>query len=607
MQGIRSVILGAAILALSYTSAFADKRVALVIGNSAYQNAPRLANPASDAAAMAATFRNANFDIVESRADLSATEMRRTLRDFNDKARDADIALIYFAGHGIEVDGINYLIPIDALLERDTDVYDETFALDRILIAVEPAKRLRLVILDACRDNPFSKTMKRTSVTRSIERGLAKVEPANSNTMVAFAAKAGSTALDGDRNSPFAAALVKYITKPGLDLRKAFGFVRDDVLKATGNKQEPFVYGSLGGDDVSLVPAAVPAATAPAASGAANADVRGDYELAERIGTKAGWDAFVANYPSGFYTQLAKAQRDKLAAEEARIAATEKAKAASDEKAWLAAEGAQAAVQAKAAAQAKAAEEARVAAEKKKAAEDEKVAAAERAKTAALAKTDDIKASNAATTAPADKRTLDDRPANQDTTLASTDPSSQADVKPVDGDIPHLLQSELRRVGCNTGAVDGNWNAAAQKSLELFNKNAGTRLDVKIANLEALDAVRSKSARVCALSCDRGYRADGDRCVRTTCRAGFEVGDDGTCERTPPKTSPKQRPAQREPRPVARAPRAEPVASASARAKPSGQIICTMAGCRPVRSGCHLEIEGYSSRNGQSGQAEVCN
>jgi uncharacterized caspase-like protein len=591
MQGIRSVILGAAILALSHTSAFADKRVALVIGNSAYQNAPQLANPASDAAAMAATFRNANFDIVESRADLSATEMRRTLRDFNDKARDADIAVIYFAGHGIEVDGINYLIPVDALLERDTDVYDETFALDRILIAVEPAKRLRLVILDACRDNPFSKTMKRTSVTRSIERGLAKVEPASSNTMVAFAAKAGSTALDGDKSSPFAAALVKYITKPGLDLRKAFGFVRDDVLKATGNKQEPFVYGSLGGEDVSLVPAATPATAAPA-SGAVNADIRGDYELAERIGTKAGWDAFVANYPNGFYAQLAKAQRDKLVAEEARIAATEKAKAAADEKARLTAEGAQAAVQAKAAAQARTAEEARVAAEKKKAAEDDKVAAAERAKTAALARTDDIKAATAATTAPADRRMLDDRPAGQGTALASTDPSSQADVKPVDGDIPRLLQSELRRVGCNTGAVDGNWNAAAQKSLDLFNKNAGTRLDAKVANLEALDAVRSKSARVCALICDRGYRADGDRCIRIGCRAGFEVGDDGSCKRI----EPKQRPAQREPRPVARAPRTEP-----------GQIICTMAGCRPVRSGCHLEIEGYSSRNGQSGQAEVCN
>ena len=260
MQTIRSWTLGAAILALSCTGALADKRVALVIGNSAYQHVARLANPANDAAAMAATFRDANFDIVEARVDLSAIEMRQTLRDFADEARDADVAVVYFAGHGIEVDGTDYLVPVDATLERDTDVDDETFALDRVLAAVRSAKRLRLVILDACRDNPLAKTMKRTSASRSIEPGLAKVEPSGSNTMIAFAAKAGSTALDGDRNSPFAAALVKYITRPGLDLRRAFGFVRDDVLKATGNRQEPFVYGSLGGDDVLLVPASETAA-----------------------------------------------------------------------------------------------------------------------------------------------------------------------------------------------------------------------------------------------------------------------------------------------------------------------------------------------------------
>jgi uncharacterized caspase-like protein len=601
MQTLRSVVFGVAILALSCSSAFADKRVALVIGNSTYQNAARLTNPASDAAAMAATFRNANFDIVESRTDLSALETRRVLRDFADKARDADIAVIYFAGHGIEVDGTNYLIPVDAMLERDTDVFDETFALDRVLVAVEPAKRLRLVILDACRDNPFAKTMKHTTTARSIERGLAKIEPSSSNTMVAFAAKAGSTALDGDKNSPFATALVKYITKPGLDLRKAFGFVRDDVLKATGNKQEPFVYGSLGGDDVSLVPA--PAAAEPAPSGSANADIRRDYELAERIGTKAGWDAFVINYPTGFYADLAKAQRDKLIAEEARIAATEKAKAAADEKARLAAEGAHAAVQAKAAAQAKAAEEARIAAEKNKAAEEEKVAAAERAKTAALAKTaDDAKLT-------ADKRTLDDQPAAQGaapaSTLASTDQNPATDTKSGSPaiDIPRLLQSELRRVGCNTGSVDGKWNAAAQKSLDLFNKNAGTRLDVKVASLDALDVVKSKPARICPLVCDHGYRADGERCTRIACRAGFEVGDDNSCERI----EPRRRRAGREPRFVAGPQRTASQPAASARQQPSGQIICLASGCRPVRKGCRLEIQGYSASNQQSGQAEVCN
>ena len=143
-------------------------------------------------------FKKAGFNSVDSRLDLNVNDMRRALRDFGSKARDADVAVIYYAGHGIELDGANYLIPIDATLEIDTDVYDETFALDRVLVAVEPAKQLRLVILDACRDNPFAKTMKRTLGSRAIGRGLAKVEPSSPNTMIAFAAKAGSTASDGD-------------------------------------------------------------------------------------------------------------------------------------------------------------------------------------------------------------------------------------------------------------------------------------------------------------------------------------------------------------------------------------------------------------------------
>ena len=228
----------------------------------------RLSNPASDASLLADTFTRAKFDVVTLQNDLTATEMRRVLREFADKARDADVAVLYYAGHGIEIDGNNYLAPVDAVLDRDADVYDEAIGLDRILIAVEPAKLLRLIILDACRDNPFAKTMKRTIATRNVGQGLAKVEPVNPNTMIAFAAKAGFTALDGDRgqtNSPYATALASHLTTPGLDLRKAFGFVRDDVLKSTGNRQEPFIYGSLGGDDIALVssPSPKPVAADP--------------------------------------------------------------------------------------------------------------------------------------------------------------------------------------------------------------------------------------------------------------------------------------------------------------------------------------------------------
>src|ERR1700759_3215469 len=356
----------AAGLILICQPALAEKRVALVLGNSAYQNVPPLANPVNDAALMADTFKKAGFDVVVSKQDLGALETRRVLRDFSDSAADADIAVIYYAGHGIEVDGTNYLIPVDAKLERDNDVYDEAFSLERVMLAVEPAKKLRLVILDACRDNPFSKTMKRTVALRSIGRGLAQVEPSNQNPLIAYSAKAGSTAQDGDgKDSPFAVALSQHLTRPGLDVRKAFGFVRDDVLKSTANQQEPFVYGSLGGEDVPLVPA--PAVAAPAASTAnPQADQRRDYELALQVGNKSAFSAFLAQHPDGFYASLARLQLEKVAAEDAHAAAIAKAKDAEAQRARLAAQGAQKDTQARADADGKAAEAARLAAEKAK-------------------------------------------------------------------------------------------------------------------------------------------------------------------------------------------------------------------------------------------------
>jgi WD40 repeat protein/uncharacterized caspase-like protein len=309
-------------LAFSRGDACADQRVALVMGNSAYQHAPRLPNAVNDSAVLVDTFKRAGFAVVDARNDLSASEMRRTLREFGAKARDADIAVIYYAGHGIEIDGTDYLIPTDARLDSDTDIYDETVALDRVLIAIEPAKRLRLIILDACRDNPFSKNMKRAVASRSVGRGLAKVEPSGPNTLVAFAAKAGFTALDGDgRNSPFAVALSNHLATPGLDLRKAFGYVRDEVLKATNNRQEPFIYGSLGGDDVVLsLQAPADAIKGPTASADLSASIARDYEFAERVGTQEAWDLYIAAHPTGFYADLARAQRNKLAAAATRLA-----------------------------------------------------------------------------------------------------------------------------------------------------------------------------------------------------------------------------------------------------------------------------------------------
>jgi uncharacterized caspase-like protein len=192
---------------ISADAAAAERRVALVIGIAKYQRVPPLTNPAHDADALTSLFRQAGFDVVNSERDLGISDLRRVVREFSELSRDADISVVYYAGHGIEVDGTNYLVPADAKLLSDFDIEDETVSLDRVLKAVDPVKRLKLVILDACRDNPFAKTMKRSVASRSIGRGLAKIEPAMSDTLIAFAAKAGAVASDGDgQSSPFAAA-----------------------------------------------------------------------------------------------------------------------------------------------------------------------------------------------------------------------------------------------------------------------------------------------------------------------------------------------------------------------------------------------------------------
>ncbi|MCK1357420.1 caspase family protein [Bradyrhizobium sp. 199] len=598
-------LLLAAVLLFGTDPALAGNRVALVLANSAYQHAPALTNPVNDGAVMAKTLKEAGFNIVDYRRDLSALDTRRVLREFADATRSADIAVVYYAGHGIEVEGSNYLIPVDAKLERDTDVYDEALSLDRVLVAVEPAKQLRLVILDACRDNPFGKTMKRTVASRGIGRGLAQVEPTSPNTLIAYSAKAGFTAQDGDgTNSPFTVALSKHLTTPGLDVRRAFGFVRDDVLKSTGNKQEPFVYGSLGGEDMPLVPVKVAAAAPVAPVANPQADIRRDYELALQVGNKAAWDAFLAQHSDGFYASLAKLQVEKIGAEQAHAAATAKAKQAEAERDRLAALGAQKDTQAKAAADAKAAELAQLVAQKAKEQAQQQAAVAEQQRV------------NLAAVAPNTAPVSTASPAG--TNVVSLTPATAP------ADLSRSVQTELGRVGCFSGAADGNWNTSTQRSLSQFNRYAGTKLDVKTASTDALDAVKAKPSRVCPLVCEHGFKADGDKCTKVVCREGYAVNDDNECEKqraakpAKPTTAKRddgdERPARQRREAGGAAAgaaggygAAAGVAAAAGASRPSagGQMFCNNTGCRPVSRGCHLEYRGGGGP-GNDANAEVC-
>jgi uncharacterized caspase-like protein len=321
------------------SAALADRRIALVIGNGKYENAGVLANPTNDADAVADLFTKAGFDSVDRRRDLGVVEFKRAVREFVDRAASADVAVVYYSGHGLEIGGVNYLIPVDAKLTSVLDMDDEAVSLDRILVAAGHVKKLSLIILDACRENPFHPAADDARVTRGVSMGLAGVGPTVADTLIAFAAKAGSVSYDGDgRNSPFTTALLKYITQPGLDIRLALGKVRDDVLRATNHRQEPYVYGSLGGENVALVPAPVaaaasmaavpPAPPSPAAAPPANADAdeASDYRTTERFASLDGWRAFLAIHPDGAYARLARAEVDKLLArQKIEVAKTEAA------------------------------------------------------------------------------------------------------------------------------------------------------------------------------------------------------------------------------------------------------------------------------------------
>ncbi len=543
------LLLFAVFLCSAAEPASAAKRVALVIGVSKYQQVARLPNPARDADAMSALFKKAGFDVVTNQRDPGITELRRALRDFSDLSSDADVAVVYYAGHGIEVDGTNYLVPADARLLSDFDIEDETISLDRVLKALEPAKRLRLVILDACRENPFTRTMKRSTATRSIGRGLARVEPAMSDTVIAFAAKAGAVASDGNGdNSPFATALIKYIAEPGLDLRLAFGRVRDDVLKITNNRQEPYVYASLGGDTMALVPQ-VAKPVDP------DADARVDYELAAQIGTKEAWESFLSAHGSGFYANLARAQTSKLTAAEQSKAKADDARREAEQQAAQKADELRKQLEEQNARQAletkqklseqakKDLEEARrqVAEQTQKELEAAKHAAAvaqQQAEDARRQVEDAKRQAVAEAQVQVEQAKRDAKPkAEQQASLTpATEPAPATPAPPAPpqmdpADIARLLQAHLKRVGCNSGNVDGNWNSDSKHALELFNKNAHTELNVQLASLDALDAVRTRTDRVCPLICAKGQRVEGDRCVAISCGSGSFLNSSGECEK----------------------------------------------------------------------------
>lgn len=249
------LLLCTCLLSFGFASNVDAKRVALIIGNSAYEHAPELPNPANDASDLAAAFSAMGYQ-VRLVKDASREHLLNELRLFRYESLGAEHSIIYYAGHGVEIGRQNYLVPVDAKLKSDIDVEYEALSLNLLVSATSGANNLQLVVLDACRDNPFLDQMTRTVATRSIGRGLALYEP-NGNSLVAYSAKEGTVALDGSgTNSPYAEAFLSALEQPQLEIGQFFRTVRDNVVRKTNRKQEPFLYGSLSADPVYFHPVA---------------------------------------------------------------------------------------------------------------------------------------------------------------------------------------------------------------------------------------------------------------------------------------------------------------------------------------------------------------
>jgi len=232
------------------SQAFPEKRLALVVGIANYASVPKLDNTIRDGELISKTLKSLQFEVVE-HYNVGLNEFRTQLEQFAFEAETADVALVYFAGHGVEVGGQNFLIPADSDAVSRQDVAQTSISLNEILAAVDKARQLRIIILDSCRNDPFAKNEGVEVVALdnpAISNGLAPASPER-GTLVAYAAKAGAIALDGTgANSPFALALSDTLLTRDLEIGLAFRRIRDTVLKATNNYQEPYTYGSLSGE-----------------------------------------------------------------------------------------------------------------------------------------------------------------------------------------------------------------------------------------------------------------------------------------------------------------------------------------------------------------------
>ncbi|ESZ55874.1 hypothetical protein X727_33050 [Mesorhizobium sp. L103C119B0] len=453
----RAFILLVLLFAAVSGQAVAEKRLALVIGNSAYQHAVQLANPKNDSSDIAAKLESLGFQVVSDQ-DLDLAGMRRTVRNFLERLDGADMALFFYAGHGLQVNGSNYMVPVDAQLSSYNDLDFEALPIDLVLSAMERSTKVNLIFLDACRDNPFAEKLSRSMGTRSgsLGRGLARLG-SGVGSLIAFATQPGNVAIDGaGRNSPFTTALLSHLGTPGQDIMRDLVDVRRDVLAATDGKQVPWENSSLTGEVV-LRPLAATAepkqasASLPQTASPDNAVELAYWATIKDSTDKSFFEAYLQQFPTGVFAALARLKIDGIAKRfEAERQASTKQVAGQPT--------------------------------------TERIAKA----------TDNTKAMEVAS-------------------LEQPNPLPQSPAGNIDaGELTRATQVELVRLGCLAGHADGKWGLGSRKALQDYAGRQGVKLASLEPTAELLERLRAVGARICPLICEDGMRVQGDHCVPQT-------------------------------------------------------------------------------------------
>jgi uncharacterized caspase-like protein len=476
----RLLMIGALAVALlsSVSEASAERRVALVIGNSAYAHAANLRNPQNDANDMADALRKLGFEVLLG-VDLDQQKFARTIDQFGRMLDRADVGLFFYAGHGLQINERNFLVSTNAQLASEFLIPAETIELDSVVRLMESKATTNIVFLDACRNNPLAEDLRKNlaALNRSVSlgRGLARVEASGRDTLIAFAAAPGQEAADGfARNSPFTTALLKHMPLPGVEVSVMLKQVAGEVRRLTNNNQRPQQLSDMSrmfffADAIEPAPAKVAALDPNVASAKPSAPVIAPRD--DRALDVAFWSAvqaadhcdavraYLRRFPNGVFVELATLSEGRLCNPARRV----------------------------------------------------EVQGIDPAKTPDTAATPaGPKPDIVAPAEPAATATPEVKVAALPAAPAETAPAPAPRPTPVD--FARNTQLELIRLGCTVEA-DGDWGASSKKALRLFNKHAHAKLDVGEPTEKVLVALRAKEGRVCPLTCDAGHRAKGDTCV----------------------------------------------------------------------------------------------